>query len=277
MIKPFSDLALAKRLERAEGNACLQFAAARSRIAPQSGAQWMEYAGAQVVFDGVDSPATQTFGLGLHEELSDQTLDAIEPFFLERGAPVRHEVSPFAGVPALDLLCRRNYRPIETASVLYQPIPQPDQSRAEPQSTQSDDVSVRIVAGGEAQLWAEVNHRAWSSDHPELSDFLLNFSVIAAGREHTIGFLAEWTGIPAAAASLSVHEGVAMFSGAATVPEMRRRGMQSALLRERLRYGMEHGCDLAMMVTEPGSDSQRNAERNGFQIAYTRMKWQLGV
>jgi GNAT superfamily N-acetyltransferase len=275
MLKPFSDLALARRLERAEGDACLQFAAARSRISPESGAQWMEYAGAQVVFDGVDSPVTQTFGLGLHEELNAQTLDAIESFFLDRGAPVRHEISPFAGVPALDLLCRRNYRPIETASVLYQPISQRGESKAEAQSAQTEDVEVRIVAAGEAQLWAEINHRGWSGDHPEVSDFLLNFSVIAAGREHTISFLAEWNGIPGAAASLSIHEGVAMFSGAATVPEMRRRGLQSALLRERLRVGMEQGCDLAMMVTEPGSDSQRNAERNGFQIAYTRMKWQL--
>jgi hypothetical protein len=29
-----------------------------------------------------------------------------------------------------------------------------------------------------------------------------------------------------------------------------------------------------MMVAEAGSDSQRNAERQGFRIAYTRMKWQ---
>jgi hypothetical protein len=30
-----------------------------------------------------------------------------------------------------------------------------------------------------------------------------------------------------------------------------------------------------MMCAEPGSSSQRNAERQGFRIAYTRMKWQL--
>jgi hypothetical protein len=27
----------------------------------------------------------------------------------------------------------------------------------------------------------------------------------------------------------------------------------------------------------PGSGSQRNAERNGFRIAYTRTKWQLQI
>jgi hypothetical protein len=28
------------------------------------------------------------------------------------------------------------------------------------------------------------------------------------------------------------------------------------------------------MVATPGSASQRNAERNGFRVAYTRIKWQ---
>jgi GNAT superfamily N-acetyltransferase len=72
-----------------------------------------------------------------------------------------------------------------------------------------------------------------------------------------------------------MHQGVALFAGAATVPEMRRRGLQTALLAERLRYARLQGCDLAMMVAETGSNSQRNAERQGFRIAYTRFKWRL--
>ena len=68
---------------------------------------------------------------------------------------------------------------------------------------------------------------------------------------------------------------IALFGGATTVPELRRRGLQAALLHERMRYAVERKCDIAMMVTLPGSDSQRNAERKGFRIAYTRTKWQL--
>ena len=44
-----------------------------------------------------------------------------------------------------------------------------------------------------------------------------------------------------------------------------------------MRYAFEHGCDLAMMVALAGSESQRNAERKGFRIAYTRTKWRLSV
>lgn len=77
----------------------------------------------------------------------------------------------------------------------------------------------------------------------------------------------------AAAAALSLHDGVALFAGAATVPEHRRRGLQAALLAERMHYALEQGYDLAMMVAEAGSSSQHNAERQGFRIAYTRLKW----
>ena len=61
MTLPFSDLTLSRRLERAEGNACRHFADSRRRLFPESGAEWMECGGAYVVFDGIDSPVTQTF------------------------------------------------------------------------------------------------------------------------------------------------------------------------------------------------------------------------
>ena len=90
-----------------------------------------------------------------------------------------------------------------------------------------------------------------------------------------MNFLAELEGNASAAGALFVESGVALLAGAATVPEARGRGLQAALLQERLKYAFEHGCDLAMMVAEAGSGSQRNAERQGFRIAYTRMKWRL--
>jgi hypothetical protein len=43
----------------------------------------------------------------------------------------------------------------------------------------------------------------------------------------------------------------------------------------RQRRAVVEGCDLAMMCALPGSGSQRNAERQGFRIAYMRIRWQL--
>jgi GNAT superfamily N-acetyltransferase len=106
-------------------------------------------------------------------------------------------------------------------------------------------------------------------------DFLTEHGAITAAREGTVCFLAEADGKPGAAGVLCLHEGVALFAGSSTVPEQRGRGLQTALLEERMRYAWGHGYDLAMIVASPGSQSQRNAERKGFQIAYTRTKWQL--
>lgn len=266
----FSDLALAQRLESAEGFSCAQYAAARRKHFPASGAEWMECGGAFAIFDGVDSPCTQTFGLGMLEELTEATLDQIEAFFQERGAPVMHEVSPFAGVATLDLLCRRGYRPIEMSSVVYRNV-------EAPAASPDFGITVRIARPDEARLWSEISAAGWAHDHPELKEFLLELGQVSAAREQTVSFLAELDGKPGAAGALSIHEGVALFAGSSTVPEMRRHGLQAALLEARIRYAAEHGCDLAMMAALPGSNSQRNAERKGFRIAYTRTKWQLSA
>lgn len=264
----FADLGLARRLERTEGHACAQFAEARRKLAPDSGAGWVERGGAYVVFDGVESPLTQTFGLGVFEELSGGLLDEIEQYFRERHAPVNHEVSPLAGVAALTLLCERGYRPIEISNVMFRAVD-------EPTVAPEDGIRVRITTAEEAALWADVSARAWTHEHPELQAFMKDIGTISASREGSRCFLAEIEGQPGAAGALCVHQGVALFAGAATVPELRRRGLQGALLRERMRYAFQQGCDLAMMVAEAGSNSQRNAERKGFRVAYTRTKWSL--
>jgi hypothetical protein len=78
-----SGLALSRRSERAEGYACVQHAEAVS----------------------------QSFGLGIFEQLTSASLEMIERFFLDRGAPVDHEISPFAGAAAIRLLCACRYLP----------------------------------------------------------------------------------------------------------------------------------------------------------------------
>jgi len=232
----------------------------------------MECAGAWAVFDGAESPVTQTFGLGVFEEPNAESMDQIERFFLDRGAPVMHEVCPLAGVATLDLLCSRGYRPIEISSVLYQLI-----TAEAGASTPSLGITVRPIHREDAPMWASIHARGWAHDHPEFQAFLEGFGALSAAREQSVCFLAELGGEPGAVGVLCLHEDVALFGGAATVPEKRRRGLQAALLQARMRYAFEHGCDLAMMVAEAGSQSQRNAERTGFRVAYTRTKWRLGT
>jgi GNAT superfamily N-acetyltransferase len=63
---------------------------------------------------------------------------------------------------------------------------------------------------------------------------------------------------------------VAQLAGAATLPEHRRQGVQTALLRYRLFDAARRGCDVAVVTTQPGSKSTENAQRFGFALLYVR-------
>lgn len=266
----FADLQLARRLERPEALGGASFVDARSRLSPEVGAQWIEAGGVYAIFDGPASPVTQTFGLGLFAEPTTADLDQLESFFQQRGAPVCHEVSPLAGIPVADLLCRRSYRPIEFTSVMYKPL----LPAAGPHESSNPRLKTRLMAAGEEDQWSQISARGWS-EHPEFTEFLLDFGRMIASCEGSLSFFAHLDDQPVATAVLRCHEGVALFGGAATVPEARRQGAQRALLEARMKMAAAQGCDFAMMCAAPGSVSQRNAERQSFRIAYTRTKWQL--
>ncbi len=266
----FADLHLSRRLEKAEGRSNADFVEARAAVSPESGACWQEFAGAYAMYDGAASPLTQTFGLGIFAETAGDDLGRIEQFFRERGAPVFHEVSPLADPALLPLLNERGYQPVEFTSVMFRPV-RPGVGLAQPRD---ESIRVRIVGADEQELWAQTAARGWA-EFAELSEFMLGLAQVSAKRQEAISFLAESDGQPVAAGALSICEGVALLAGASTVPEWRKRGAQLALLDGRLRYAAEEGCDIAMICTQPGSASQRNAERHGFRIAYTRVKWHL--
>ncbi len=59
--------------------------------------------------------------------------------------------------------------------------------------------------------------------------------------------------------------------GAGTLAEYRGRGLQTALLRARMAAAVEAGCEFAAVVTQGGTTSQRNAERLGFRVAYSKV------
>lgn len=262
----FADLALARRLELTEGRGNAAFVDAQARTDPASGAMWKEIGGTFAMFAGVGSPITQTFGLGVHQPLVEKDLDAVERFFRLRGSAVYHEVCPLAGVEPSALLASRQYRPCEMSQVMFRVI-DPGQVAALPGT-----LTVRQVRAEESGLYGRIAAQGWI-EHPEVMPFIEGFAHLSLAAATC--FFAELDGMPIATAALFMHAGTALLAGASTIPGGRRRGAQNALLDARLRHAAEQGCDLAMMVAAPGSASQRNAERRGFHIAYTRTKWQL--
>jgi len=261
-------MALAQRLEMAEARANAAFVETRAAMQPDIEAEWIVESGAYAMFDGPESPCTQTFGLGMTEPVTTEALDRIEAFFERHNAPLFHEVCPLADLSAPQLLASRGYEPFEFTSILFLPLADlPSEN-----SMGNPKIRARVIGPDEREQWAALCVQGWS-EYKEYASSILELARVSTAREDSVCFVAELEGKPIATASLNVVDGVVLLAGASTIPEARNQGAQNALLDARLRYGIEKGCDLAMMGALAGSGSQRNAERQGFRIAYTRAKW----
>lgn len=267
----FSDKNLSQKLERAEARSNAAFVEARARMFRESSAQWKEIGGAYAMFDGAESPLTQTFGLGLFQEATVEIFVEIEAFFEAHDAPVFQEISPMADASILTLLNERGYQPCELTSVMFQPI----ERKINLDLPSNPEIKTRIIEAGEEKLWARTSASGWATEMEGLFDFMFEFGQIGATCAGAFPFIAELDDKPISTGTLFIYDDVAILAGASTVPEGRKKGAQTALLDARLKFAAENGCTLAIMGAAPGSQSQRNAEKNNFRIAYTRTKWHL--
>jgi hypothetical protein len=267
----FADKNLAQRIERVDGLGNAAFVRAHAKLFPESGVEWKEIGGAFVMFDGIESPLTQAFALGLFQEVTADMLEEIESFFRNHNAPVFIEACPLADMSLLNLLHERGYKPIELSNVLVKLI---DEEAVMP--ALQTEVKARLTREDEKDVWANTLAKVWSEGNEELMGMFLDISKVALETEGTYCFTATLNDEIIAGGMMNVREGIAGLAGVSTVPEHRRKGAQNALFNFRINFAREHNCDIATVVTLPGSDSQRNAERNGFRVVYTRTKWRKG-
>lgn len=264
----FVDLTLARRLESTDAYSGAEVARAHARLNADSIATAEPFAGGWAIFAGVDSPITQAFALGLDGPVSEDEIERMEDFFHSRGASADVELCPFADPSLVQIFRDRRYNLLEFSNVLVRKLA-PDDKHVDSESK----VLVRRPEPHERRLLAETIMRGFmeSGDLPEMMiDLFVTFfhSPVAAY------FLAEIDGSMAGGGVVNTHEGIASLGGASTLPAFRNRGVQTALLRARLAFAARSGCEIAMVTTLPGTISQRNAERQGFRVAYTRTKIQ---
>ena len=280
----FADATLARRVERGwawtSGSSARVLAGAR----PELGAACAECGGGMATFFGPGSPLSQAQGLGLAGPVEADELDRLDAFFDTRGAGPAIEVATLADPGLLPALSARGYRVAETTHMLVRPVdhepvpPHPDAPSSFPVLVTRVDPSDRAAR----TAFSEAVMQGFFEGH-EPPDGLADVLEAMTAAEGTTVWLARFanapetgsgTGsgpVPAGGASLLVHDGLALFAGDATLPDCRRRGVQSALIQARLAEAARLGCDLAVTCVQPGSDSQRNYERHAFRMAYARV------
>jgi hypothetical protein len=251
----FADRALARRLETAE--------AANSRgCAGYPGAAILEIGGGCAIFVGAHSPLTQAVGIGLNGPVSEAEVGEMEAFFLSRGAPVSLDLCPLADAALVDILAARGYRLTNFNNVLVRSL-----AGAELLLT----ARVRRCLPGESDLWAHtVGHGFF--EQTELTTEEMDVGRAIFAMPGAMCYLAvNDAGVPSGGGACAIHDGIATLFADSTVAGSRRTGLHRELIAARLNEAVAQGAVLATASTLPGSGSQRNYERMGFAVAYTKV------
>ena len=259
------DRALARRLGAAEAAAGIWCQEALERVRPGAGGDVERLAGGTIAFAGIASPLTRVRGIGMAGPVSEEEVDRLERFYESRGVSPSIPICPYADPTLLEHLGRRGYSVTDFDNVLVRPV-----AGAAPAPELPEGMRVARAGAADQDAWARVVAQGFGGAE-EVTEEAIDMGRLIFHEPRAAGFWAHVDGRLAGGGAMANHDGLASFFGASTRTELRGRGVQRALLEARLAHAAALGCDLASVVTAPGSASQRNAERAGFRVVYTRV------
>jgi GNAT superfamily N-acetyltransferase len=266
----FCDTALAARIEAAEADLIARCSEAARRRSGRDGFA-TPIAGGVASFAGEGSPYNKVAGLGFGGVPDPAALDDIEQAFTAHGAPTQVELAHLADPEIGVLLSARGYQLESFENVLGRAL------TGELERVTPPGIEVRPSGEEEFAAWLDVV--AEGSVHPDTQGVpwheefpreVIIEAELDSAEAGEVRYAALRDGVLAGGATMRQVDGIAQLTGAATVPEHRRRGIQTALLSARLADAAAAGCDVAVIIVQPGSKSQQNAQRQGFDLLYTR-------
>jgi ribosomal protein S18 acetylase RimI-like enzyme len=262
----FVDKAFARRLESVEEMPQVYYARAFQKSRPEIGAAEEEICGGHVIFAGLGSPIGRATGVGLDCPLTSEDVDRIEQFYREHSAPSQVDLCPLHGPEVFEMFKDRGYAIAELNNVLCRKLDAKEEFPAPP-----DHCVIRRSPRDEAEITGAIVESAFFPDGaPEAFQGLI---APLYQMEGALAFVATVGGKPVACGTglvIPQHKVYAL-CGAGTLADYRGRGLQTALLRARMAAAVAAGCEYAVVVTQGGSQSQRNVERLGFRVAYSKV------
>jgi hypothetical protein len=233
-------------LERAFGHNLRDF------VRASRGGLAIPCAGGVAAFLGPESPLTTVKGAG--STVDNDAIEPVEAFFRASGSErALFEVAEWA--PGNRLLSR-GYEIVGSEHVMLRPAPfecpAPGLDVVSVSERDWPDVQLRANDAGDSSEWRRIV--AMCGALPGV----MRFGVRDAG-----GWIACAEVMPAGE--------VAIFGNDATAPRARARGAQTALIQARLRAISAMPFTCAAAEVAPGSTSERNYLRCGFELAYKRL------
>lgn len=221
-----------------------------------------EFNHALAIYGGAECPVNETVGLGMFSPVAESTIEEIERFYHANHHASVIRVCPLAHPSLIEFTRQRGY---VLNGFSYRWIL--DLNSWEPRCEVADS-RVQMATKEEEMEWARVVAAGFADVDAVPVDQNLDLDRAFFRMQNSIPVLAFENGVAAAGGIVALGDEVAALFATSTRRSYRKRGLQTALLDWRLRFAKENGATIATIETEPGSNSQRNAERMGFRLAY---------
>lgn len=264
---PVVDAALAARAEGALVDDVAVFVRGVAAAAPAVGARRVRSAGGWASYTGLFGSRVQ--GAGLDGPVTPVDIDEAERFYDDVGVPAEFEVCPLADDSLWRELAKRSYRLVGFRNV-YATDPRLVGSSA----AAADPAAIvcTLVDGSGFEAWSAILLDGFGYHDDEMRARVARWNRMLSDQPEAALFVATLDGQGVGAANVLVHGSIASFGGTTTLPPLRRRGVQGALLAARLAHAYTAGCTLAVVTADPGGGSARNVERAGFRLLYTNAR-----
>jgi GNAT superfamily N-acetyltransferase len=255
------DRAFCDALERAAVTATEAKARHVQTRFPELRGATQDIGGGVAVFAGVGSPLSEAIGIGLWERAGRDEAEELTAFYCDRGAQPRVCVSPYADPDFVGALVELGYAPLEHENALTADLPAIGGLRDE-----------RVTGMRDALEWSQAKGRAYAGA-ASVDEAEARIGLILCTLPESTALEIRISGAIAALGCMEVQGEIAGFYGSATAPSFRGRGLQSALIADRVARAVERGARFGRVTTRPGTTSEQNFRRSGFVPLYTRTTW----
>ncbi len=218
-----------------------------------------------LIFHGTIPERCRALRFGLGDPVNEESLMAVENKFRQHNGNANFLLTPFTDPSFVNLLMSHGYSVGQWSQVLVADLQQQSIS-----ANKYPGIHIKKIDGSRAKEYADILAQSFATlEVPYLANPAMHIDIPFMENGHS--YLASVNDTLAGAATwVNFGEWIYMFI-AGTLPGYREQGIQSALIQRRMVDARDAGCRYASIVCGPGSTSGRNAERQGFQVAYTRL------
>lgn len=266
-------MTMVERVERLEAELIFRLSLLNERVRDRMGIT-AERIGGGIAVSMVNDPSgfwSKAQGFGFTEPVTKDLIGEVLDFYRAAGGPVANFHLAPEVLPA-------NWAEICEVLGLVEGRPTLHKLVRDARPVQQVETSLRVgpIGPEDGEAWAAVQVEAFQMPDPDgrMVEMLASVNDLSG-----VTCYAAWDGDKlVATGALYVDGELGEFVSAATLPEYRGRGAQSALLARRVQDALAAGCTtLAVEVVKParGEDnpSLNNVRRAGFEIAYDRPVW----